>query len=271
MTRTVTKYLIFLVIFLCACSSVTKTDQEKERELIVSNNIKSITEYATILHLGIEKKEQLHRIKLFNTKGFIIKETIFSADDSIESIVTYEYDKDDNLVLSTSMNADSGILFIETRTYDEKNNRKELYFYLPDGTYKYRNSASWDNKGRMIELDWYWTDGLSAKITYAYDGMKMIEKAEYNSAEKLQFKWRYKYDARENIIQAIQYYPNNIINSKITYEYNKYNQMIKQSYYNGESIHKMVTFAYNKSNLLSAKTEYSPSGRISIKYRNQYE
>lgn len=263
-------FFVFCTLFV-NCSDINKTVEEKERDLIVKCKIKSITEYMTVIHLGIEEDEIVSREKNFNEKGLIIKEKNFSSKGNVECINFYEYDNNDNLILKTGLNEDSSLLFKEARTFDVKNNRKELYFYLPDGTYKYRNIAVYDDEGRMIKLDWYWPTGFKARNLYKYDDFKKIEDVEYDPEGKFLYKWVYSYNEKGNLIGAVQYYPNSFLNCKIIYEYNIFNMLSKQINYFRESVQGVTTFNYDKNNLLKVKTEYSSTGRVTAKYRYKYE
>jgi len=263
---------LFLLVFLFACTQTAKNAKEKERELILKNNIKCITEYVINMRQGTEEKEHVNHVKLFNSKGFITQETFFLADGSMDFFATNDYDKNDNLILTKAMKPDSSFFYKETKIYDENNNMIEkAYFEGANDSFFYRNTATYDSKGRMMEYFWWRPSGLRAKNKYAYDGMKMIENVEQDKDGKFSSKWIYKYDENENLIEAVQYYPDSIINSKITYAYNSNNELVKQTNYYRETILKMTTFEYDEKNLLIAKTEYSSAGKISAKFRYEYK
>lgn len=266
-------YLLVIILFISSCSHITsnKTDEEKERLVMQKNKVKRITEYQTSFFGALENKEQLSRVKVFDKNGLKIKEEQY-MDGSIDCVISNEYDKEDNLILSIGLNTSGGLVYKETRSYDKDNNRKELVFYLPDGTFKYKNFSVYDKEGKLIERNWYRPDGFKAKNKFTYNGLKKIEDTEYAPDGSFRYKWVYRYDAKDNLTEAVQYYPNDIINAKITYQYNHYNQLVKQTDYFGDSIQDIVTFEYDKKTLLlSVKTEYTPNEKISSRYKYQYE
>lgn len=265
------KLLFFNCTLFFSCSRPDKTNEIIGHEIILKNKVKKITEYKSIVHLGIVEKEQIINFKFFNEKGYLIKEKLFSSNGNTESVINYEYNINNNLVQKIGLDSINNLLFKETQSYDKNNNRIELFFYLPDKTYKYRNIAVYDNLGRMIELDWYWPTGLKAINKYKYDGSNKTEDVEYNPEGKFQYNWIYKYDFNNNLTEAIQFYPGKIINSKIVYSYNSENLLIKQVNYFGESIQNVITLNYDCNQLLQEKTEYSSSGRILAKYKYKYE
>lgn len=261
------------LLFALSCSTInhTNTDEEKEQEIVLKNKIKSITEYKTIFHLGIQEKEIPSHVKTFNIAGFKTNETNYNSDESVEFLISHKYDNNGNIILTTGLGSESNLLFKITRSYDEDNNRKDFVSHLPDGTFKYKNTAAYDKAGRMIELVWYRPDGLKAINKFRYDGRKKIEDAEYDPSGKFQYRWIYKYDGKENLIEATQYAPDNTTNCKINSEYNRDNQILKQISYIGESIQSTTTFEYDKKKLLIFKTEYSATGKIEAKFRYLYE
>jgi hypothetical protein len=263
-------FILFLVL-VSGCAPVkTKSAEQKQKELIQRNRIRKITEYYSSVFLGIKQNETTSEIKYYNNKGLLTQEISFSSDGQADLTIIYNYDTHDNLILSMAINKDSLVIFKETTSYDSNNNRKEHYHFLPDGAYKYRNMASYDNKNRMAELAWYWPSGFRSKNVYAYNMFNKISDTEYSELGKTSYQWQYSYDANDNLIEAIQYYPGNILTRKITYEYNN-NKLVKQTNYQGESIEDLTTFDYNSQNLLSVKTEYSASGKITAVSRYSYD
>lgn len=265
------KLIVFLLIISsCSTDHATKTDEQLEHEMVLKHRIKNITDYKTDIQFGVEQKEQISHIRNFDENGWKQKETTYS-DGTITSSITFEYDKNGNLLTINAIEPDSSVLFKVTMNYYENNLRKEYYFYLPDGTYKYRNFATYDKSGKMTELKYYWPDGLKAINKYKYDGNKKTEDTEYAPDGKFRYKWIYNYDKNDNLIEAIQYYPGNKINGKIIYEYDLNNQLVKQTIYFEESVTNIFTFTYNEKKILSSKTTLTSFGRLSEKIRYAYE
>lgn len=264
--------MIFLLLLISSCSTdhSTKTEDQLEHEMVVKHRIKSITDYKVNFDFGVEQKEQMVHIRNFDKNGLKQKETTYT-DGILTSSRTFEYDKNGNLLTVNAIEPDSSFMFKVTMNYYENNLRKEYYFYLPSGAYKYRNLATYDKAGKMIELKYFWPDGLKAINKYKYDGDKKTEDTEYAPDGKFRYNWIYKYNKNDNLIEAIQYYPNNKINGKIINEYNLDDLLIKQTIYLEEFISTVLTFTYNAKKLVSGKIEATPGGRISAKYRYEYE
>src|SRR5689334_16062707 len=90
---------VFAFLFLLiACSDKTKSDEEKERQIVLKNKIKTITEYRTNVFLGVKQTEQLSEVKTFNSRGLKIHEVDYTNDGTTDLIITFQYDKRDNLI-----------------------------------------------------------------------------------------------------------------------------------------------------------------------------
>jgi hypothetical protein len=266
-------YFSFLSMLASGCSGQVKlkSEEQKQRELLLKNKIQKVGEYYTAVQLGVKQNEIIKQVRHFNEKGLAVKETVFNSEGKEDLVITYSYDANNNLILANALNKDSSILFRETSGYDKNNNREEFYHYLPDGTFKYKNIAAYDNKNRMTELSWYWPSGFRSKNIYTYDGFKKTSDVEFSENGNLTYEWKYKYDSNDNLIEATQYYSDNVINAKINYEYNFQNQLIKQTNYQGTSISSSISFTYDSRSLLIEKTEYSASGKINGIYRYSFE
>jgi hypothetical protein len=265
--------VVFIALFFfSACNDkAIKSDEKKEQAMVLKNKIKTITEYRSNVFLGVKQTEQLSEVKTYNGRGLKTREVAYTNDGAIDLIITYQYDTKDNLIAKVAVNNDNNLIFKDTRSYDAKNNRKELYHYLPDGTYKYKNIASYDDNYRMTELAWYWPTGFVSKNVYSYNGFNKISDTEYSANGKITYEWEFKYNPNDNLIEATQYYPGNILTRKITYEYNSQNQLVKQTTFTGESVENTFTCQYDSKNLLSQKTEYSSAGKIAAAFRYLYE
>ena len=263
-------FLFLLPFLFSSCTHPQKSDDEKQRDRLIRNKIKSITEYKTSFRPNVEENEQISHLKIFNVKGFVVKEISYDENGIAEHIFYNEYDKNDNLTCTTIKNPDSSLFGKEVRSYDEKNNLKEFISFLPDGTQKFRNTYLYDEDGKVIEMDVYWPTDLSAIHKYIYEGKKKLEDIEYSASKKFLGKWNYKYDARGNLLESVQSNADSSVSCKITYLYNRFSQLTSQLTYSGETLQSTLSFVYNNKYLLSAKTESSPSGKIIARFKYQY-
>ena len=264
-------FLFLTIVFLDGCTQPQKTDEEKERGRLVRNHIKRITEYKTSFLQNLAGKEQISHLKIFNTKGFVIKEIDYNESGSAKYILAHEYDKNNNLIYSITKNSDSSLFCKEVRRYGEKNKLKELIHFLSDGTVEYKHAYLYDEEGRMVELEVFWPEELSAIHKFTYERKKKLEYAEYSADKKLLSKISYKYDSHGNLMEAIQSGTDSSKSKKIIYLYNLINQITKQAIFSGESLQNTLSYEYDKKYFLSVKIKFSSTGKITTKYRYQYD
>jgi hypothetical protein len=264
-------YIPIALLLLVSCSKVNNS-KRTESDIYSANKIKTKTEYISRINLGIEEKEHVKEIKEFNSKGLATKETIYKNDGSLQTITTFEYDPDNNLIKTRKVSKDSSFLVKYISSYDAKNHLTEQYCYeeSENGPFLYHKVFGYDGNGKLMTVNWYWPTGKRAVDKYIYEGNNAKEFTESNSYGDLLFKWTYKYDNRNNLIESIQYYDSVAINAKIVYVYNPNNEMVKQTKYNKTVVDYTAAYEYDDKGLLTAKTEFALSGKAMAKYKYKY-
>src|SRR5688572_17628188 len=136
-------YMLLLMTFSCSRSAPPKTAEEKEREQMEQNGIKTITKTKVDFFAGVRQPGQIIQVREYNRHGLLVKETDYRADGTTECIISYVYNDDGQLTDYTAVNADHEFLYKVTKSYNADRKLNELYFYLPGGTYKYRTVATY--------------------------------------------------------------------------------------------------------------------------------
>jgi hypothetical protein len=263
--------ILLSAIFLAGCSSPQRSDEEKQRSRLARNKIKTISEFKTSFISKEPGKEYLNHLQLFNSAGFVTKEIDYNDEGFAEHVLAYEYDRNNNLVAAVTKNSDSTLVGREIRNYDEKNILKELIHVLPDGTAEFKYVFRSDSAGRMSEKEVYWPSELSAVYRYSYDGKKKLEETEYSADNKLIATKNFLYDPHGDLLEENQVDNNNNKKYKTSYLYNLIHQVTRQSNFSGQALQNAFSYEYDQKYLLSMKTEFSPSGKITAKYRYEYE
>lgn len=263
--------IVFLIILIFSAGCAKKTGEEKECETALVNKIKSMAEYKTHVYPDTAEKEYLSYVAMYDKNGLKTEERTYNPDSTVEGITIHYYNAEGNQILTTKRNPDSSLVYKIERTYLKNHLRKDYIFYQPDGSFKYKNSAVYDNEGKMIELQWIRPEGFVSKNKYVYEGKNMVEDSEYGSNEQLQYKWICKYDEAGNLVEKIQYYPDNSVNGKITYEYSDDNLLLKETNYSRESVVYLLEYSYDEKKLLKEKTASSFSGSILSRCQYRYE
>lgn len=264
--------LFIFCLILTSCSSNDSIDKKSERALMQKYSIKSISEYVSPINLGIPEKERIDHVRFFNQNGLFTREIRYFENGSIDFICNYSYDKKGNIIQAKTVKPDSSLVADIQKKYNLDNLMTEQYCYeISGGPYLYRNTFEYDSLKRLIDCHWYWPTGLKAIEKYYYDGTKKTQCVNYGPHNQFLFRWIYKYDDHDNLLESVEYYPDSLLKSKIICQYNQTNNMVRKTNYIEERMQQMATYEYDKRGLMSSKIEYSPSGKVSAKYRYHYE
>lgn len=266
---------IFPLILFSSCSGGDHLQQKDEKEqeafLLRTHHVKACTEFTTVYLLGRKQAEHPSHYRQFDKQGNMLYEVNLNSRGDTVCTIRHSYSEANLRTLSVALNLDGSLLYRETLTYDEKGRREELIFYLPDGTYKYRNVSAYDQQGNLAELSWFWPEGFKAKNTYQYKDGKKISDTETGPQGDFRYKWQFRYDSKGCLAEAVQYYPGEKINTKVTYEYDDRQRLFRQVNYNGESVQMSSEYQYNEKGLKSLRSEYSSNGKLHEVTRYVYE
>ena len=260
-----------LLFSVCSCSRGVppKSSEEKERERMEQNGIKTVTETKVLFFAGVRQPGMVTRISEYNRQGLLIKVTDYLPGGTPEFILSYSYNSGGQLTGYTAVDAAGEFLYKVTRDYNADHTLKELYFHLPGGTYKYRTMAAYDTWGRLSEYAWYWPSGFKARNVYSYHNWNKVSDKEYDPRGRLNYEWTYRYDKENNLLQATQVNAEGKITRKILNVF-KGTNLVQQTSYVEETIQKITKYAYDERELLTAMTEFSSGGKQEAIYTYQY-
>ena len=200
------------------------------------------------------------------------REFRYLENEKIDFVCNYFYDQQGNITEAKTVKQDSSLVADIKKKYDSNNLIVEQYCYEEaGGTFLYHNVFQYDSLKRLVDCHWYWPTGLRVVEKYFYDGMKKKESVNYDPDGKFLFRWVYKYDGQGNIIESTQYYPDSVIKGQIVCLFDKDNNMIKKTNLFEKNVQQSSSYEFDKRGFMINKTEYSPSGKITAKFRYRYE
>jgi len=255
------------MLLLFSCSPQWHSETELEAINVREHGIKKMTQYQVFYHAGIPGNEFICRVVDYDSKGNKRQEKNFNEEGSLNCHIQYSYNANAQLVRTLCLNPQKNRIFQINRTYDAHHFRKELTYILPDGSFKYKNVAICDEEGKPIQITWYRPEGLKAINKLQYVGQQKVSDAEYDPSGFLNDKWEYTYHSNGNLTQAIQWYPGHLMNAKITYEYDSYSNLRKESHYAADMLDSFILYCYNRNQVLIEKDYFSGSGILSEKNR----
>ncbi len=219
----------------------------------------------------------------FNSLGKIVEE-VSGINDTIESLILYSYNSDNNL--------------IESKSFRPKDILKEII------KYKYNS----DNKP-VEEISYNGLGEISHRYEYKYDSNNLIEYTTYDESNEILSKTKSTYD-NTNLIKSISYKSDGSANASYNYtyingiletdkEFNSVNEILREHKYNqdGEMLENISyhykseqepnviyigqppfpytekwEFIYNKDNLKIAENHYYNNSKVETrKYEYEFD
>jgi hypothetical protein len=233
-------FTIFLTI--CSgCSSPSETTEKEssryerkpekvvnpeliEREYISSSKINFIEKISFEFDSNEKpvKGEKISTQK-FDRVGFPVETLIYNNDGTIQSKYLYEYNS--NGVRSETKRFDSSGRLVNIFKYDynEYGNKSKAYRFDTKGNQVEYYIYNYDNIGNLIEEIWFDSSNKKIfKMEHEYNGYKKSQTETYDKYGNLMFRYNYKYDDAENIIEEIKYDPDGKKAGIIQYIYKYY-------------------------------------------------
>lgn len=233
-------------------------------ELNLKGRVKSLSETRTfeIDPWGIENKNIFQMgFYIYNKKGNKIEERKFDAVNrtgNLTTIITSEYDGNDNKIEQNYSNAEGTFREVITYSYNDKGHVNEEHVKSSDGRINYTISYKYDDKGNLLKEYFVNPNGkLELKNTFTYkydDNNNLVEKKHLNNF--------YKYDAKGNMIE--RYDDENKSNTSYSYD-DKGRMLIESTSYD------KTIFKYNKKGNLTEEISLNLDGSAEHKTLYKYD
>ncbi len=268
-----------------------------ERKKIASSGIYAMTKTKFYYRFGkVDKIGVMEEAVRFDTRGNIIKETLFNpSDGSIVSTTSYRYDKNGNRIEQQMKKGETVLKTVHR--FDSRGNNVETVYYKADGSVDRKVTHVYDENGLLLETFGRMDDGrLFMRDTYLYDArsnvsefknslkkfvmtydprgnihtvekyqryFKQQDSIQYNLTDKVSFT----YDASGKSTEMLVYRPDHSLKSRTQYVRNNAGQLLEEKEFNAEG--KLVytrTIKYDAGNNV---IEESGADRA-LKFKNTY-
>ena len=190
---------IFLFGMLFAAFFSVFAQNKKERKIIKSYGIKSVTENVTEIVNGKEVTRKDSYTAYDKNANITVSEE-YRKDAMLKHKETAKYDSNGNKIEETVFDASDNQPKMEKNSkrvckYDLNDNKIEELEYDASGKFVHKMQFSYNSKGdKILEVTFDSAGKLIKKIVYIYDakGLK-IEKKEYDAANVLLSSRKYQY------------------------------------------------------------------------------
>lgn len=163
--------------------------------------------------------------------GNVIKQTLYTSDETVNQLYVHEYDQSGNRVKSTFYDGDGTVMLSQEFEYDDRGNLIKLTT-IDDDDVRYRHEFEYDESGNRTKETQCNSDGtVEAYSEFVYDSDGNRIKDIYYSHGDLPKQTEYEYDKSGNVTKNISYDSDGSVSSlrEYKYEYDKNGNMIKRT------------------------------------------
>jgi hypothetical protein len=230
--------ILSIIIFLFHCSD-EKVKKTTLQEINLKGKVLYLQEYQykAIEKFGEVVKDSLLRtyIYKFDKNGYILEDIMFNSDSSLYQRLDFKYDQNYNIIEICAYDNMQNLIMRDAYLQNLNGNVKEVNSYDSKGTLQSKNIFKYDDNHNEIENNYYNPDGsLKSKRIFRYDGKgNKTEEIGFSSDGIIQSKREFKYDNRRNKVEE------NILideygittGEKFTFIYDNFGNTIEAIYY----------------------------------------
>lgn len=198
------------------------------------------------------------KVYYYNNLNKLVEEKFYLPNDSLSNEVFYKYDDNDNLIEWITNNDDKRFNLKYILKYDSQNNLIEELVYA-DSTYIYRGKEVYKYHNKTKKMFRYNPKGVLRKEIIYDKNKKIIEEIEYDSLKNVTAKWTYNYDNKGNKIEENWFKTDTILDFKIVFKYDKYNNPIEKIRFSNKNIASsgdIYEYEYDKKGNWIKKTHF---------------
>lgn len=162
--------------------------------------------------------------------GNLAEETVYTADNVIESFIEYTEYSDDGVNLKKISHYPNGNY--STFFYDKNGNTIKTEHYNENGSITMSAEWEYDADGRNTTFSKYDENGILVLYEEFDINGNRTKEDNYNDDGSLSCEFTFEYNEIGKIIKKTDYYAENNILKYYIYEYNQDNKLVKRYYYN---------------------------------------
>lgn len=157
----------------------------------------------------------------YNSQGKLACTKLFDPNEYLVSQYSTEYDDSMNVARETFLGEDATYKHLVIHVYDDQNKIKEDIFIDSVRNQTWKQAYQYNNLSQVKEIVLKSPDDSLIKTTrYTYLSNNKVDKAtHYNSKEELVSTTDYTYDRMDNIVEIIEFSPDNNSRQNKTYQY----------------------------------------------------
>ena len=180
-------------------------------EYDAENNLIEESKYKVYRYKESERYQLEYRhLFSYNGRNNLVTEKRYGSNETLEYHYFYEYDENNNLVSGISYAEDGSVISRYSAEYDRSKNLISSIHFGPHGEITSKHMAKYAENNRLIEESNCIQGSTKTIYRAEYDETgNLIEETHFNEnvigGTGLDYRYRYKYDSRNNHIEEIYY------------------------------------------------------------------
>jgi hypothetical protein len=267
---------ISVIVFFAINNLYSQLPEERLKEMVQHNNIKSLTQWNHKYSDGKPEKEGYkNTYKEFDKFGNVIKEIYYRSGD-INQKLSYKYDQNQNKTEYINYSAKKDqISFKQTIEYDDEG--KKIMEERYNGSEHFKIDYRYNDNDELTEIIKKKQITSGASVSYELDERRVFSREGntttievLDDSGTLLSKIVNKYDNRGNLIEFNEYEPNGDRVKQISYKFNDQNLKVQEvKYQQGNFIYKK-DFHYDKDGNLTEIQQEEPKDQMHISKIYEY-
>jgi len=182
-----------------------------------------------------QSNESIRRIYNYDPKGNMIEKSYYKVDtDKLNKKEVYIFDSKGQLI-EEALYAPGGSTIKKTKhIYDSSGNRIESLSFNSKGKETSKIVYTYRRGGKLERMDKIWLDGnlKNQSVTSKFDlGGNKIEGVGLTSKGLVDYRFTYKYDSNDNVIEVRRHDPDRFLSSYQTYQYDIHGRIIEYNFW----------------------------------------
>ena len=247
--------LLFPLLFRTVNTNAQNIFEEKQKKVIIKNNIFSLTTWDYYYTNGKPSKNGIKTsFNKYDNFGNIIELITYKLKDT----AAYETFKYNNEGKRTDYIKRKGVKIAYQKTSRFDDIGKLIQENGFDGASDFQNDYTYDNDGKLEQITYMLDKITHEKRVFNHEG-NITGITVYNSADEITSYLSLKYDEHDNVVEEVVYNTDKIPTEKKLYVYDNDNNVISEVKYRGDNFYYKLTYLYNSNGELINIDEENPN------------
>jgi YD repeat-containing protein len=189
----------------------------------------------------VTEQGRVTNVRVYDERGNKVEERRYHEDGSLQTRLSFEFDRQGNLLMSSALVPEEALEFEEQYRYDEVGNRLEQSRYAISTLTRERvlreeHRHRYDEGGRRVETVHLGGDGQVVEIdTFAYDeNGVLVERARHNGSGALRSKVVYRYDDDGKRVEEDHYHSDGTLRYTTVRLYDEGGNELEYAFYHAD-------------------------------------